>query len=182
MTTWAFYMEGKRCFEGNRTLVTADDVEKPILNGLRMLARLGDIRLAVEASHRRDVLAPGTAEAEVDALAALAGDRVAVLVWHQADRWWATGAAAVELTVTGLPFSGPARVRHWRIDGTHLNAYGEWVRLRRPEHPSAAQVARLKRRQGLEPLEPSRVVVPDRGTVRLRLGLPQKAEPSGRSW
>ncbi len=56
-------MEGKRFFEGNRTLVTRGNVEKPILNGLRMLGRLGDTRLAVEASHRRDVLAPGGAEA-----------------------------------------------------------------------------------------------------------------------
>ena len=33
VTTWAFYMEGKRWFEGNRTLVTNENVEKPILNG-----------------------------------------------------------------------------------------------------------------------------------------------------
>ena len=35
VTTWAFYMEGKRWFEGNRTLVTNENVEKPILNGTR---------------------------------------------------------------------------------------------------------------------------------------------------
>lgn len=98
-------MEGKRFFEGNRTLVTSENVEKPILNGLRMLARLGDTRLAVEASHRRDVLVAGAADTEVDALAALGGQRLAVLVWHQADTWWAEGEADVELTVAGAPFA-----------------------------------------------------------------------------
>ena len=41
VTTWAFYMEGKHCVEGNRTLVTNENVEKPIPNGLRLLGRLG---------------------------------------------------------------------------------------------------------------------------------------------
>ncbi len=175
VTTWAFYMEGKRFFEGNRTLVTNDNVEKPIVNGLRMLARLGETRLDVEASHRRDVLGPGAADAEVDALAAVAGERVTVLAWHQSDPWWTEGAAEVHLTVAGLPFEGPARVRHWRIDGAHSNAHGEWVRLGRPETPSPAQVARLRRRQGLELLEPSRVVVPPRRTLEYRFRLPLHA-------
>ena len=59
ITTWAFYLEGKRFFEGNRTLVTREDVEKPILNAFRMLARLGDVRLGVTSTHARDVLRPG---------------------------------------------------------------------------------------------------------------------------
>src|SRR5262245_36515501 len=175
ITSWAFYMEGKRFFEGNRTLVTSDNVEKPILNGLRMLARLGETRLDVEASHRRDVLGPAAADAEVDALAGIAGERVTVLAWHQTDPWWTEGEADVQLTVTGLPFEGPARVRHWRIDGAHSNAYGEWVRLGRPETPSPAQVARLARRQGLELLEPARVVAPARRALECRFPLPLHA-------
>jgi xylan 1,4-beta-xylosidase len=185
ITTWAFYMEGKRFFEGNRTLVTSEDVEKPILNGLRMLGRLGDTRLEVEASHRRDVLAAAVADTEVDALAALGGTRLTVLVWHQADAWWAEGEADVEVTVAGVPFAGPARIHHWRIDGDHSNAYGEWLRLGRPEDPSPARVARLKSRQGLELLEAPRIVSPADGALGLRFRLPLHAtslleiEPAG---
>jgi xylan 1,4-beta-xylosidase len=176
VTTWAFYMEGKRFFEGNRTLVTNDNIELPILNGLRMLARLGETRLAVEASHRRDVLDPGASDREVDALAAIAGHRVTVLAWHQADPWWAEGRADVTLTVSSLPFVGPARVRHWRIDGAHSNAYAEWVRLGCPEDPSPAQVARLRARQGLELLEPPEIVdARPGGTLGLTLSLPLHA-------
>ena len=110
LTTWAFYMEGKRCFEGNRTLVTNDNVEKPILNGLRLLGRLADTRLGVESSRRRDRLEDdGPAEeAEVDALAAGSPGRVTVLVWHRADAWWAEGCARVSLALArGCPSRAP---------------------------------------------------------------------------
>ena len=49
-TTWSFYFEGERFFEGTRSLFTAQGIEKPVLNAYRMLSRLGDTRLAVESS------------------------------------------------------------------------------------------------------------------------------------
>ena len=173
ITTWAFYMEGKRFFEGNRTLVDNENIEKPILNGFRMLARLGQTRLRTRSSHGRDVLQDAAPAAEVDALAAAAGDRISVLVWHQADAWWAEGLADVDVEITGLPFQGAARVRHWRLDGEHSNAYAEWVRLGEPPNPSPAQIARIKSRQGLELFEPPLVlqVGADRG-LDLRFPLP----------
>ena len=58
-TTWAFYFEGKRWFEGNRTLVTNENVELPVVDGFRMLERLGDRRV----------------EASADKVGVLAGDR-----------------------------------------------------------------------------------------------------------
>ena len=45
-TTWSFYFEGERFFEGTRSLFTAQGIEKPVLNAYRMLGRLGDTRLA----------------------------------------------------------------------------------------------------------------------------------------
>ena len=73
-TSWAFYMEGKRWFEGNRALVTNENVELPVLDGFRMLERLG--------VHRVDAHAEG--------VGALAGDR-AVIIYHHADAWWVDG-------------------------------------------------------------------------------------------
>ena len=49
-TTWSFYFEGERFFEGTRSLFTAQGIEKPVLNAYRMLSRLGDTRLAVEST------------------------------------------------------------------------------------------------------------------------------------
>ena len=162
VTTWAFYMEGKRWFEGNRTLVTNENVEKPILNGLRMLGRLAETRVAATSTREPGRAVGAGAGREVDALAAIDAARVTVLVWHQTDPWWEEGEATVSLTIEGLPFSGPATVRHWRIDGQHSNAYAEWRRQGSPEDPSPAQIARLRSRQGLELLAPR----PPRGRRR----------------
>ena len=173
VTTWAFYMEGKRWFEGNRTLVTNENVEKPILNGLRLLGRLGQTRVAATSSAGRDVLSGAADGREVDVLAAVDAARVTVLVWHQTDPWWEEDEAAVSLTIEGVPFGGPVTVRHWRIDGRHSNAYAEWRRQGSPEDPSPAQIARLRERQGLELLEPpARHVIDGNGTLTLGFPLP----------
>src|SRR5262249_37530713 len=145
ITSWAFYMEGKRFFEGNRTLVTNDNLEKPILNGLRMLGRLAETRLGVESSGRREQLNVDESgeQPEVDALAAESPGRITALVWHRADAWWAEGCARVALVFEQLPFRGPVVVRHLRLDGDHSNTYAQWHRQGRPEDPEPAQLARL---------------------------------------
>ena len=173
ITSWAFYCEGKRFFEGNRTLVTNADLEKPILNAFRMLSRMGHMRLRTTSTRSRDVLGVAPLGSEMDALAAASGERVTVLVWHQADEWWAEGEAEVEVQLEGLPFEGRAVVRHYRIDKEHSNAYAEWVRLGKPQDPSPAQIDRIKSRQGLELYAPLRTydVSPD-GALRLRFPLP----------
>src|SRR5262249_1497346 len=81
---WAFYMEGKRWSEGNRGLVTNENVELPVLDGFRMLERLGDQRV----------------EAHADGVGVLAGDRAAI-VYHHVDTWWVEGTAAVTLRCEG---------------------------------------------------------------------------------
>ena len=175
LTTWAFYMEGKRFFEGNRTLVTNDNLEKPILNGLRLLGRLADTRLGVESSGRsdgRDGDGSGV-EAEVDALAAGAPGRVTVLVWHRADAWWAEGRARVSLSLARLPFEGPVVVRHFRLDGEHSNAYAEWDRQGRPEDPAPAQLARLHESGRLALLAPPTLETVGRGrSLQVEFSLP----------
>jgi xylan 1,4-beta-xylosidase len=175
LTSWAFYMEGKRFFEGNRTLVTNENVEKPILNGLRLLARLAETRLGVESSGRRDApeIDGDGEDAEVDALAAESPGRVTVLVWHRTNAWWAEGRARVSVEVTGLPFPGPATVCHFRLDGEHSNSHAEWQRQGRPEDPSPAQLARIHERARLALLAtPTREAFGAGRTLELTFTLP----------
>jgi xylan 1,4-beta-xylosidase len=54
-TSWAFYFEGERFFEGFREFFTAENVELPILNGYRLLGRLGETRLALTSDATWDV-------------------------------------------------------------------------------------------------------------------------------
>ena len=39
-------MEGERCFEGTRSLLTSHRIGKPVLNAYRMLGRLVKVTLA----------------------------------------------------------------------------------------------------------------------------------------
>lgn len=177
-TTWSFYFEGERFFEGTRSLFTAGGIEKPVLNAYRMLSRLGDTRLAVESTHawsldRLDDGAEGMPE-EVDALATARGESVQVLVWRHADDQYAVdaGERAVTLRLERLPFAGPVRVEHTRIDRHHSNSHTVWQALGRPDDPTEAQLRAITERQGLEAGEPVHAEAVEAGRLTLRITLP----------
>jgi xylan 1,4-beta-xylosidase len=181
-TTWSFYMEGERCFEGTRSLLTRGRIEKPVLNAYRMLSRLGRWRLPVTSTARWDPARLDADEAlpeEIDALATLdEGARIAVLVWRHVDDQHARGEepAGVELRITGVPIGdGGVRVRHWRIDAGHSNAHTVWRSLGSPDHPTPEEAAVIRSRQGLERVEPDRRERVVDGAVTLRLELPLPA-------
>ncbi|NUQ90172.1 MAG: glycoside hydrolase, partial [Glycomyces artemisiae] len=44
-TTWSFYFEGERYFEGTRSWTTQGGIEKPLMNAYRLFAKLGQRRL-----------------------------------------------------------------------------------------------------------------------------------------
>jgi xylan 1,4-beta-xylosidase len=181
-TTWSFYMEGERCFEGTRSLLTSHHIEKPVLNAYRMLSRLGTWTLPVTSTARWDLTRLDTDSAvpeEIDALASRDDDgRVAVLVWRHQDDQYGRGAepAVVDLRIEGLPYErGDVRVRHWRIDAAHSNAHAAWQALRSPDYPGAEEVAAIQSRQGLERLEPDRREHVRDAALELRLRLPLPA-------
>ena len=178
-STWSFYFEGERLFEGTRSLFTAESIEKPVLNAYRMLARLGESRVAAESSHAWSLERLDDAEAdmpeEIDALATATGrDAVSVLVWRHADDQHATDAREtdVALRIERLPFGGPVRVAHTRIDARHSNSHAVWRALGSPQDPSEAQLRAIKERQGLEQVAPERTESPRDGALTLRLSLP----------
>jgi len=177
-TTWSFYFEGERLFEGTRSLFTAQGIQKPVLNAYRMLSRLGETRLAAESTgawplDRLDDQAAGMAE-EVDALAAIGGDGVSVLVWRHADDQYAHDMlnAAVTVRLERLPFGGRVRVSHRRIDATHSNSHTVWRALGAPQDPSPDQLSAIEARQGLEELEPERAMAVSDGALTLHIALP----------
>jgi len=177
-TTWSFYFEGERFFEGTRSLFTAAGIEKPVLNAYRMLGRLGDTRLAAESTHtwpldRLDADEAGMPE-EIDALAAASPEHVGVVVWRHADDQYASDASATDVTlrIERLPFRGEVAVRHWRIDAAHSNSHSAWRAQGEPQDPTEAQLQAIRTRQGLERLEPDRRESVRDGALTLRLSLP----------
>lgn len=143
ITHWAFYFEGKRWFEGNRTLVDNENVEKPIVNGLRLLERLaGGERLAAMSD------APG-----VGAIAVRDGERLRMLLWHHDDDWWATGSREVVVRIPGWQI-GNAHL--WRLDRKNANTYRTWEEMGGPDDPSRQELDRIRDAGRFSP-EPIRV-------------------------
>jgi xylan 1,4-beta-xylosidase len=170
-TTWSFYFEGERYFEGTRSLVTTSGIDKPVLNAYRMFAQLGSERLAVE-SDRTGALGGE----EVDALATRAdGGRLCVLVWRHADDQYATAEPArVTLRLHG-PAEGSYDVTHWRIDRDHSNAHTVWQSLGAPQDPTDEQLRAIWERQGLERAEPDSAVAAAADGLTLETMLPLPA-------
>ncbi len=176
--TWAFEFEDQPYFAGFRALAT-NGIDLPIVNLFRMFSRMGGSRLAAESSAAiglEAILRDGVRGApDVSALACLEGRWLSVLVWHYHDDDLPGPGAAVELTIQGLPATGNARLRHYRIDQEHSDAYTLWQRLGAPQSPSAEQFRRLERAGRLASLHaPSRVHVED-GRARIPFTLPRQA-------
>ncbi len=179
-TTWSFYFEGERYFEGTRSLLTTGGIEKPFLNAYRALGLLGATRLAVTSDAAWDVdeldaLERANLPEEVDALASRADDgRVTVLVWRHTDDQYQRDAqpADVELTVRGLGAGLPHTVTEYRIDADHSNAHTIWQQLGSPQRPTDEQLAAIRARQGLEVLARSEATASPDGTLALRTELP----------
>jgi xylan 1,4-beta-xylosidase len=176
-TAWAFYIEGERCFEGTRSLVTYGGIEKPVLNAYRLLGRLGRLRLRATSSAAWPVRLIDEAQSvpeEVDVLAATSPDgAVTALVWRHDDDQHRRDHTErpVRVTIRGLG-TGPVLVRHWRIDAAHGNTYRAWRALGAPDYPSQAEIERIADAGRLRPFEPERLELPSGGEVAIDLSLP----------
>jgi xylan 1,4-beta-xylosidase len=177
--TWAFEFEDQPYFAGFRALAT-NGIDLPVLNVFRMMSRMRGRRLPVESNADAGVdaiMRDGVRGApDVSALASLAPNRLAVLVWHYHDDDVPGPDASVRLTLTGLPLgTGEARVSHWRVDDTHGNAYAEWKRLGSPIAPTRAQYDRLLSASRLGVLDGPGTVRVDGGAATLTFPLPRQA-------
>jgi len=174
--SWAFLFVGERCFEGTRTFTT-QGIGKAILNLFRIYARLGGRMVKLESSASQEPRCDPDGEAPVvDGVACLGSGRLTVLLYSHHVDWDRNGSTAVSLEAVNLPFgTRRCRVRHFRVDAAHSNAHAEWVRQGQPLYPSTAQRRAIKRREGLETLEPPRAVALLGGTLKLRFTMPVRA-------
>lgn len=177
--SWAFEFEDQPWFAGFRDLAT-NGVDKPVLNVFRMLGQMGGQRVAVtnptalSLTDIRDHDAQ-TQRPDVGALATLAADghSAAVLVWHYHNDVLPAPAAAVELTLQGLP-AQRALVQHYRVDETHSNAYTLWQQQGSPQTVTGPQRAALEQAGQLALLAPPARVSTKGGRTVLRFALPRQ--------
>ena len=170
LLSWAFMFVGERCFEGTRTFST-QGIDKAILNLFRMYARMGTQQVLLEGS---GVETDAHNSPDIAGFAALAGDKhLTVLIYNHHDDWHMQAEHTIVLEIDNLPFaSDDLTLSHYRIDGSHSNAYAEWLRQNKPMYPAPGQREAIKARQGLELLEPPQKIALRDGKVKLNFKLP----------
>jgi len=177
--TWAFEFEDQPYFAGFRTLST-NGIDKPVLNVFRMLAKMGGKRLAVESDGAISLDAIVTRgvrdKPDVSALASLDGKKLHVLGWHYHDDDVAGPDAAVEIALSGLPLQkGETRLRHFRIDDEHSNAFTAWKAMGSPQRLTAEQYATLEKAGKLTTIGEPEVLRVENSKATIRLRLPRQA-------
>ncbi len=122
-------------FLGTRVFHTRSGYHLPILNGYRMLAKLGDQLVGVSKPENNAVWA----------LAARSEKGVQILIVNfQEDQIEVTKPPEkIELMIeTGL--EEIAEVTHWRIDHKYSNAYTKYLELGAPEFPNPLEDAAIR--------------------------------------
>ena len=84
--------------------------------------------------------------------------------------------ADVALSLDGLPCGdGPVRVRHYRIDREHGNAFERWKAMASPQSPAPEQHAELVPAGQLAEIGPAAPMDVGGGKAALRIVLPRQA-------
>jgi xylan 1,4-beta-xylosidase len=177
--TWAFEFESQPYFAGFRALAT-NGIDLPVLNVFRLFAKMKGRRVLAESDGALPlaaILKDGVrAQADVAALASLDKNHLYVLMWHYHDDDVSGPEAAVALKLNGLPLrSGKARLRQYRIDADHSNAYTVWQKMGSPADPSPQQYAQLERAGKLDLTGAAEIVAVQNGSASLQLTLPRQA-------
>ncbi|HEY5911316.1 MAG TPA: beta-xylosidase [Verrucomicrobiae bacterium] len=176
--TWAFEFESQPWFAGFRVLAS-NGVDLPVLNVFRMFEKMAGTRMVVESSaetNLNSLLANGVREKpDVAALATLAPDQLAVMLWHYHDDDVPGPEASVEVRVTGLPWpAGRVEYVEYRVDAEHSNSYEAWKRMGSPQPPDPGQVVQLEKAGQLDQVGQTRSMTVTNGQGEIALRLPRQ--------
>lgn len=179
--TWAFTFEDQPYFAGFRQLAS-NGIPMAVFNVFRMFALMHGERVpaASDGAVSLDEILRDGVRAASDIGAFASHDRstgtVAVMVWNYHDDDVPGPAAIVSLHLAGLKAdSAPLRVRHYRVDETHSNAYGTWRRMGSPVAPDKRQYEELLESSALGTIQnaPASIDVSG-GAAELRFELPRQ--------
>jgi xylan 1,4-beta-xylosidase len=175
--TWAFMFDGQPWFDGFRDLAT-NGIDKAVLNAMRMLGKLGGERVESSSSHAaklEDILEHGVREApDVDAIATRDDGGLSILVWHYHDDDLAGDAAEITIDIGGWQGEAP-RLRHFRMDEDHSNAYAVWKKLGSPQDVSEKDFNTLETASRLAELDADETAVAASGDgLKLTFTLPRQ--------
>jgi xylan 1,4-beta-xylosidase len=175
---WSFEFEDQPYFAGFREMAS-NGLDKPILNAFRMLGMLGTERIKVSSSGAvaaDEIVHAGVRrEPDINAIAARKDNEVEVLVWNYHDDDVPAPSALMELVVEDLPAKArKALCEHFRVDGSHSNAFAAWKELGSPQSPSAAQYEQLESVGQLQLMSSPAWMAIEGGEARMKFTLPRQ--------
>jgi hypothetical protein len=142
ITSWAFYMDGKRFFEGNRTLVTNYNLYLPILNGFKLFEKLKKNQLLIEINNNNIPL---------NGICTLDENNVDIqlLLFSHIDDYTFNQNENITIIFNNIKLKY-VLVKHYKIDSTNNNIYSEWIKIGKPEYLTNQQLEYFQNIQQLK--------------------------------
>ena len=128
-------------YHGGFGLITIDGIHKPAYHAFAFLHKMGKNLVKTEVK---------SPKSEIDALATLDSDQLAMIAWYWVDtlskQETSAPAAMTTLRIKNLPASLVGKnLRGYRIDQDHGNTFPEWLKMGKPGNLSAEQIKALKK-------------------------------------
>jgi beta-xylosidase len=141
-TSWAFYMEGKRLFEGNRTLVTNYNLYLPILNGFKLFEKLKTNKFSIEIN---------TTNIPLNGICTFDENNfdIQLLLFSHIDDYTINQNENVIIVLNNIKLKY-VLVKHYRIDSNNNNIYSEWIKMGKPDHLNHQQLEYFQNYQQLK--------------------------------
>lgn len=160
----AWEAEKDEFFLGNRGLITAGNIPKPIQTGFEMLAQLGEQRIEVNGPRigsRLGVIATKSSEKEVQLI---------IYNYNETDDDL-TIADDIRIELTGLA-NGRFTVDEYNLDRENNNTYRQWQKQGSPKTSKEADLESLKKAANLSVTKSSDLKSMD-GKLELNVRLPR---------
>jgi xylan 1,4-beta-xylosidase len=146
--SWSFEFEDQPWFYGFRDLAT-NGVDKPVLNVFRMFGKMGGKRVEVKGNLMYPTLTVRDSSVrrtlpDIGGLASKDQRTAAVMLWNYHDDDVMGEAAAIALTLKGIP-AKKVKITHYRIDSEHSNSYEVWKKMGSPANPTETQIKELEK-------------------------------------
>ena len=174
--TWAFEFEDQPYFAGFRSLAS-NGIDKPVLNVFRMFSKMSGDRIAAESDRAiplEDIVRSGVrGQPDISALASKNGNTLSVMLWHYHDDDLPGPDAEIELRLNSLE-AATIKVREFRIDDQHSNAFAEWKRMGSPQNPTPDQYRKLEATGQLAPIGAEQNIALENGVALLKITLPRQ--------
>ena len=146
MTTSAFYLDGKRMFEGNRMFVTNYNIYLPILNGIKLIEKLQTKQLNFEITNNS---LPLNAFCTIDQ----SQTSIQLLIFSHIDDYSIDQNQNFQIILNNLQFEF-VLVKHYKIDTNHNNTYSQWIQMGQPQSLNQEQLQFFQNYQQLTLLNP----------------------------